>query len=301
MRAIPAGCALVLLAAAALPAATLPPDGDSWSDYANWVEAYNDGWRVGCGITLQLVTPTDCQVGSSSVGCQTVGGLWQKEFWIEKTVALDVATEIVMWQKASWVKPFSLHAYMLPTPEETAAGITEKRLTWTFDTATSWTLEDFAIADGTWSWYAGMWQPTGGNMTLTELTRLAWDHYAIFPYSAGDQVLVDGLYFVIDASGVEGVDVVGERPSLSLGGPNPFALGTSIRFDLPTAGRARVTIHTIGGRHVATLVDGVMSAGAHEVEWDGTDARGVRAAAGVYVCRLEAGAWSESRRLVLIR
>ncbi len=301
MRAIVAGCALLLLAAGAVPAVTLPPDGDSWSDYANWVEAYDDGWRVGCGITLQLVTPADCQVGSSSVGCQTVGGVWQKEFWIEKTVALDVVTEIVMWQKASWVKPFSLHAYMLPTAAETAAGITEKRLTWTFDTSTSWSLLDFEIADGTWSWYAGMWQPTGGNTTLTELTRLAWDHFAIFPYSAGDQVLVDGLHFVVDASGVESVDVGGGRPSLSLGGPNPFALGTSIRFDLPVGGRALVAIYAIDGRHVATLADGVLSAGAHEVQWDGTDARGEAVAAGVYVCRLRTGAWCESRRLVLIR
>jgi hypothetical protein len=57
-----AGLTLTILALIALPiatthGATIPDDRDSWNEYANWVEAYNDGWNPECGLTLQIITP----------------------------------------------------------------------------------------------------------------------------------------------------------------------------------------------------------------------------------------------------
>lgn len=68
--------------------------------------------------------------------------------------------------------------------------------------------------------------------------------------------------------------------------PNPFRGATSIRFDLPRAGRAELSIHDVAGRRVRTLAGGRFDAGAHFVPWDGKDERGGEPA-GVFFYRLE--------------
>lgn len=79
--------------------------------------------------------------------------------------------------------------------------------------------------------------------------------------------------------------------------PNPFNPQTTVAWDLPRAGRARVAVFDIAGRRVRVLADGDLAAGRHESVWDGRDAAGQRVASGAYVARLEfAGA---SRTIVM--
>ena len=83
--------------------------------------------------------------------------------------------------------------------------------------------------------------------------------------------------------------------------PNPLLRGDArFRFTLPTRGHAGLAIYDVGGRRVATLVDGETGAGTHEARWDGRVDGGDRAAAGLYLARLTAGGRVVSRRLALI-
>jgi hypothetical protein len=84
--------------------------------------------------------------------------------------------------------------------------------------------------------------------------------------------------------------------SLSQNFPNPFNPDTRIAFRLARESRVKLTVLDPAGKTVATIVDGRQSAGPHEVRFDAG-----RFASGVYVYRLEAGAFSETRRMVLIR
>ena len=83
--------------------------------------------------------------------------------------------------------------------------------------------------------------------------------------------------------------------------PNPFNPVTTIRFELRAAGPVRLEVYDLAGRRVATLVREHLGAGAHEVQWRGTDDDGLRAASGVYICRLQAGGLTENRRLALVK
>lgn len=78
--------------------------------------------------------------------------------------------------------------------------------------------------------------------------------------------------------------------------PNPFNPGTRIGFTLPETGPVLLTVHDLSGRRVATLVDGALSAGTHQVTFDGS-----HLAAGVYLYTLQAGPLQESRKLVLLK
>ncbi len=83
--------------------------------------------------------------------------------------------------------------------------------------------------------------------------------------------------------------------------PNPFNPSTTISFTLPGAAAVVVRVYDVNGRIVRTLIDSPLAAGDHLAVWDGKDAAGRAAAAGIYYCRIEGGAQSATRAMVLVR
>ena len=82
--------------------------------------------------------------------------------------------------------------------------------------------------------------------------------------------------------------------------PNPFNPGTVISYQLPQAVPVRLDIYNSLGQRVRTLVDEGQEAGVHGLVWDGRDDSGRGLASGVYFYRLEAGSFTESRKMVLV-
>ncbi len=84
--------------------------------------------------------------------------------------------------------------------------------------------------------------------------------------------------------------------------PNPFNPQTRIRFDLPVTAEVGLEIYDVAGRLVRKLLAGErLSPGVHERTWRGRDQVGRSVAAGVYFYRLDAGSYSETRRMTLIK
>jgi glucose/arabinose dehydrogenase len=83
--------------------------------------------------------------------------------------------------------------------------------------------------------------------------------------------------------------------------PNPFRGDVGLAYTLGERARARVTVHDVAGRHVATLADGEHAAGGHVVRWDGRSMHGHAAPPGVYLARLESAGVSRTARLARIR
>lgn len=84
--------------------------------------------------------------------------------------------------------------------------------------------------------------------------------------------------------------------------PNPFNPQTAIRFDLPQASRVSLRIYDVAGRLVRTLAESeAHQAGRREIVWRGKDESGRQVSAGVYFCRLEAGAFQATKRMTLIK
>ena len=70
---------------------------------------------------------------------------------------------------------------------------------------------------------------------------------------------------------------------------------------MPRAGRARLTVHDVAGRRIATLLDGPVDAGERRVEWTGRDDAGRHVASGIYFYKLEADGMVLSRRMALLK
>ena len=83
--------------------------------------------------------------------------------------------------------------------------------------------------------------------------------------------------------------------------PNPFNPVTTISFALAQDGRAVVTVYDARGRRVTTLLDAVLTAGEHRVQWNGRDGSGARVSSGVYLYEVRSGDWKAVRKMGLIK
>jgi hypothetical protein len=82
--------------------------------------------------------------------------------------------------------------------------------------------------------------------------------------------------------------------------PNPFSTATRVEFSLPGAGTARIAVHDVRGRRVRTISDGVMTAGSHEVFWNGADDAGRRLPHGVYWITLTSAGRESHQQVVFM-
>jgi hypothetical protein len=129
---------------------------------------------------------------------------------------------------------------------------------------------------------------------------------AIYVIQGNRNPFVDHPEFAMalyDSNAVTGVDDPPAAATVRLqpNRPNPFSVRTAIRFDLPQRERVTLRIYDVTGRVVRTLAGGEFEAGSHALDWDGRDEGGSPLQAGLYFCRLEAGAAHGTRRMVLAR
>lgn len=135
---------------------------------------------------------------------------------------------------------------------------------------------------------------------------------ADFPVTAG---AFDGTYngggdaFMAKFNLGELVPVESETPIVGLPNsyalhqnyPKPFNANTEIRYQIPQGGNATLKVFNTLGQEVRTLVNGSQEAGRHAIAWDGRDNNGWEVSTGMYLCWLQAGEFSKTIKMVLIK
>lgn len=110
---------------------------------------------------------------------------------------------------------------------------------------------------------------------------------------------------VVMIEGILGTDdkVVDQPTSFALHAnyPNPFNPSTSISFDLMNSTDITLTVYDLLGNRIATLAQGNYPAGTSQVEWNGLSSDGQSLPSGIYFYRLQAGAESQSRKMMLLK
>jgi hypothetical protein len=86
------------------------------------------------------------------------------------------------------------------------------------------------------------------------------------------------------------------RFELSQNYPNPFNPTTTIKFQIPNSQFVTLEMYNLLGQKVAVLVNENLNAGLHTTEWNAADL-----ASGVYLYRLQAGNYIETKKLILLR
>lgn len=84
--------------------------------------------------------------------------------------------------------------------------------------------------------------------------------------------------------------------SLGQNYPNPFNPTTKIRFKIPSFGEVKITVYDASGKERAVLTDGTLRAGIYETEFNGAGL-----SSGVYFCRMQAGSFSETIKMIMVK
>ena len=119
--------------------------------------------------------------------------------------------------------------------------------------------------------------------------------------SEGVLVGVDGALDLLARFEVANMDPLPDHYGLNRNMPNPFNPSTAIGYQLPEAGLVRLAIYNLLGQEVRVLVDERKEAGSFTATWDGNDELGRRVATGVYLYRIQAGDFSASKRMLLLK
>lgn len=96
-------------------------------------------------------------------------------------------------------------------------------------------------------------------------------------------------------------EAVPERFDLMQNYPNPFNAVTTLRYSLPRRSEVELTIYDILGREIRSLVRNVEEAGLKTVTWDGTNNLGEPVSTGVYLYQIQAGSFTQTRKMILLR
>jgi len=100
------------------------------------------------------------------------------------------------------------------------------------------------------------------------------------------------------------LDIEDNQPrefSLGANVPNPFNATTAFEIALPQDTDVEIEVFNLLGKKVTTLVDGPMKTGYHRIVWNGVDNAGREVSSGIYLYRVVADDFRETRKMTLIK
>ncbi|MFC2084234.1 M20/M25/M40 family metallo-hydrolase [Bacteroidota bacterium] len=83
--------------------------------------------------------------------------------------------------------------------------------------------------------------------------------------------------------------------------PNPFNPSTTIEFQIPKENNVSLKIYNIIGEEIRTLLNEYKKPGYYRVNWNGYDNKGKEVSTGIYFYKLNAGSFSKSQKMILLR
>ncbi len=313
---------------------TTDNNGITWSTVASsttstlnsiqFLSTGNLGWAVGNTGTI--------------IGTTDAGATWNKEVSGVSTnlyAVVFVGTELtsVGWavgdngtilvttdNGGSWVPkviPYQNNLYAMDMVDPNNGWIVgDQIILHTIDGGVTWLKQDFvnptvlrsiAILDTATAYAAGiggrMLKTTDGKTWVDQSTGTANAIYALqfqisptIGWAAGD----NGMIITFGgSSAVAGKPSQPMTSNLMQNFPNPFNPSTTISYYLTEPSHVSLKIYDQLGRLVSQLLECEESAGEHAVVWRSQSSTGDELLSGVYTCRLEAGAHSFTRKMVL--
>lgn len=129
--------------------------------------------------------------------------------------------------------------------------------------------------------------------TILEIVPETGEREELVEFDAPGQARKVGALPATGSSAALGVDVQSA--------PNPSRGDVTVRLAIPRPGVVTADIYDAAGRRVRSLTDGPQAAGESALRWDGKDASGRLAGAGIYFVRVTSGNESVSKKVVLLR
>ena len=118
------------------------------------------------------------------------------------------------------------------------------------------------------------------------------EHMSNYPEVGASQLT---LFVYSTLASVE-AEIIPETYALSQAYPNPFNPSTVIGYDLPMDSYVKMDVYDITGRHVSSLVDGMVRAGKQEFTWTTN-----QLASGIYLVKLVTGGQTFNQKITYLK
>ncbi len=137
-----------------------------------------------------------------------------------------------------------------------------------------------------------------------------------YAFQDGELPLAEKVFYVLEQIDLDGTARRSDRVEMLLGArflvppptefavgayPNPFNPSTTVTYDLPSDQMVSIVIYDAIGQEVRRLVSAQRSAGRYTVQWDARDSQGHSVGSGVYIAKIEAGPFSASQKMLLLK
>ena len=125
--------------------------------------------------------------------------------------------------------------------------------------------------------------------------------YRLYYVSGGDNSeYSDILSVTLEWMSVDG-DQLPKTYALHQNYPNPFNPITTLRYGLPEDAMVNITIYDMMGRVVSNLVNNQHYGGYKSVQWNATNNQGEPVSAGVYLYKIQAGDFVDTKKMILLK
>ena len=137
-----------------------------------------------------------------------------------------------------------------------------------------------------------------------------------YAFRDGELPSAEKVFYVLEQIDLDGTVRRSDRVEMLLGArflvpaptqfavgayPNPFNPSTTLTYDLPSDEMVSIVIYDAIGQEVRRLVSAQRSAGRYTVQWDARDSQGHSVGSGVYIAKIEAGSFSASQKMLLLK
>jgi endoglucanase len=153
------------------------------------------------------------------------------------------------------------------------------------------------------SWDNNTWYNPEGKFDWTSIDK--FEISTEYAGTTGKQIWFDNIHItnldtaIVRQSGVLGVDKIREQPELHLNvTPNPMRSSATISYTLSEESRISVTIISLTGLKIRTLINEVQTPGYQSITWDGCSDNGTPVQRGVYICILNAPGYYGSGKII---
>ncbi len=151
-------------------------------------------------------------------------------------------------------------------------------------------------------WNQGVTYTKTLNYTIPDTIRDSRSHLAIFVYNSTNGVSLGAIQQSYEIGVTEPLGIGnsnGNTPSsfmLYQNYPNPFNPVTSLSYYLPKDEHVQLKVYNLLGEEIYTLVNSFEKAGEHSLNFDGYEL-----ASGVYIYKIIAGDFTDTKKMILIK
>ena len=242
------------------------------------------------------ITPTNAEIWIKMKFVRETSSIVSDQFHTVVAADVDFTTNFSVYTTAIHQEAgvggyyFALDQFSGPAPNDAI-------------TYNSWFWEKITVVDDTVS----IWVFADGSNPAAEpdhvfATDLVADPYptliivGVFDDDSTEIHITDVYYNESPDLGIDDDAPVATGYELSQNYPNPFNPITNISYTVPEAGLVKLSVFNALGEKVSTLVNNVVTPGTHTATWSAGNNP-----SGVYFYRIEAGSFTQTRKLLLIK